>query len=274
VPIFLERFILPVFAAVVVLLALTNPMKFDTTQRITGVLALLFAAYFVAHTAHKHGKSAPNVSDDTSISKPEVPQQTAVFIQGQIEALPIHIPPASTAHIVRLYPQYKPQTEVENWGFYDVSSPVDKERIWPSNSEAVATSKMPGGWIYRCEVSNHGPTLVQDIAIKFHIDFGTKEKDKPAQYSAEHTVIVTPLDPGKSLVFYMVNHCNLTANTIIPETATAQVFGESGRREIQLKRLYRNPIEPIMIFFPSTYRWQGVPFFPPLEHEPKSQNSN
>jgi hypothetical protein len=53
VPIFIERFLLPLFAAAVILLALSNPMGFDTTQRITGALALIFAAYFVAHTLHK-----------------------------------------------------------------------------------------------------------------------------------------------------------------------------------------------------------------------------
>ena len=53
VPIFIERFVLPLFAAAVILLALSNPMGFDTTQRITGALALIFAAYFVAHTLHK-----------------------------------------------------------------------------------------------------------------------------------------------------------------------------------------------------------------------------
>ena len=57
-PIFLERFVLPVFVAAIVLLALTNPMGFDTTQRITGALALCFAAYFVAHTVHKNSKQS------------------------------------------------------------------------------------------------------------------------------------------------------------------------------------------------------------------------
>lgn len=58
VPVFLERFILPAFAATVVLLAVANPMKFDTTQRVTGVIALIFAAYFVAHTVYKAPQNA------------------------------------------------------------------------------------------------------------------------------------------------------------------------------------------------------------------------
>jgi hypothetical protein len=53
VPVFLERFVLPLFAAAVFATAYTNPMGFDTTQRVTGSLALVLAAYFVAHTAYK-----------------------------------------------------------------------------------------------------------------------------------------------------------------------------------------------------------------------------
>jgi hypothetical protein len=61
-PVFLERFVLPLFAAGVVLLAATNPMGFDTTQRVTGTVALIFAAYFVAHTVYKAPKLSPPVS--------------------------------------------------------------------------------------------------------------------------------------------------------------------------------------------------------------------
>lgn len=56
VPIFVERFILPLFVAVVVLLAITNPMGFDKTQRIVGSAVLILAAYWLAHTVHKQAK--------------------------------------------------------------------------------------------------------------------------------------------------------------------------------------------------------------------------
>jgi hypothetical protein len=56
VGIFLERFLLPAFATAVIAVAITNPMNFDIAQRISGCLALIFAAYFVAHTAHKMNK--------------------------------------------------------------------------------------------------------------------------------------------------------------------------------------------------------------------------
>jgi hypothetical protein len=59
VPVFLEKFVLPLFATTVVLLAWTNPMGFDTTQRVTGALALIFAAYFVGHTVYKSTSKSP-----------------------------------------------------------------------------------------------------------------------------------------------------------------------------------------------------------------------
>lgn len=69
VPVFLEKFILPLFAAAVILLAVTNPMGFDWRQRVSGSLALILAAYFVAHTVHlsnqaKAGKATPATTHD------------------------------------------------------------------------------------------------------------------------------------------------------------------------------------------------------------------
>src|ERR1700676_3745041 len=61
-PVFLERFILPVFAAAVVVLAVANPMGFDWKQRVMGSLALLFGAGFVAYTVHK--KPSPEFKAD------------------------------------------------------------------------------------------------------------------------------------------------------------------------------------------------------------------
>jgi hypothetical protein len=53
VPIFLEKFILPVLVGAVILIALSNPMRFDPTQRVTGAGAIILAAFFVSHSIHK-----------------------------------------------------------------------------------------------------------------------------------------------------------------------------------------------------------------------------
>jgi hypothetical protein len=53
VPIFIERFILPAFAALVILLAVTNPMGLDKTQRILGSFVVIAMAYLCAHSIYK-----------------------------------------------------------------------------------------------------------------------------------------------------------------------------------------------------------------------------
>ena len=52
-PIFVERFLLPLFAGAVILLALSNPMGFDKAQRVAGSIATIALAYFCAHTIYK-----------------------------------------------------------------------------------------------------------------------------------------------------------------------------------------------------------------------------
>jgi hypothetical protein len=52
-PVFLERFILPMLAAIAVGVVLINPMKFDIPQRISLAVAVLAFAYFVGHTLHR-----------------------------------------------------------------------------------------------------------------------------------------------------------------------------------------------------------------------------
>jgi len=72
VPVFFEKFLLPAFAAIVVLVAITNPMGFDWQQRVSGALAVIFLAYFAAHTLHlNQNKPNPNLpvvkSDDVGM---------------------------------------------------------------------------------------------------------------------------------------------------------------------------------------------------------------
>jgi hypothetical protein len=64
---FLERYVLAVFAAFTVVLAITNPMGFDATQRITGCIALVFAAYFTGYTIGK-GKAPSDTPTSSSES--------------------------------------------------------------------------------------------------------------------------------------------------------------------------------------------------------------
>jgi hypothetical protein len=76
VPIFLERFILPVCAAAVILIAVTNPMRFDPIQRITGAGALILAAFFVSHSLNMKANSVKLAeSNQSNIQEQSPPQE-------------------------------------------------------------------------------------------------------------------------------------------------------------------------------------------------------
>lgn len=51
-PLWVERYILPILTAVVVGLVILNPLKLDWPQRISLLIAVSATAYFLAHTIH------------------------------------------------------------------------------------------------------------------------------------------------------------------------------------------------------------------------------
>lgn len=96
-PIFLERFLLAICAAAVVTIVLIDTMRLDLTQRITLGLAILFFAYFVAHTAHKSNQSKPaDASTPTTRDDIKQPEQ---FTPSKTPQLPVTTP-ASPAPVL------------------------------------------------------------------------------------------------------------------------------------------------------------------------------
>jgi hypothetical protein len=59
----LERFIIPICAAVVISLSILNPLKMDWRQRVSLGLAVGLFAYFVAHTLHRTQAAAEPTTD-------------------------------------------------------------------------------------------------------------------------------------------------------------------------------------------------------------------
>lgn len=80
--IFLEKFVLSLFAGVVLLLALTNPMRFDWTQRITGAVGLLFLAYFAAHTVQVLNQKKETASQDHPAQRSSVSDARPQAVTG------------------------------------------------------------------------------------------------------------------------------------------------------------------------------------------------
>lgn len=72
-PVFLERYVLAVAAALTVLVVVTNPMGFDWKQRISGGLALVLVAYFVGHTVYKTNRESKTsvANQQTTLTAPD-----------------------------------------------------------------------------------------------------------------------------------------------------------------------------------------------------------
>ena len=69
-PVFIERFVLPILAAIVMGVCVLNPWKWDWNQRISLILSMIFLAYFFAYTSYYSG------SETTKI--PAVPATTRI----------------------------------------------------------------------------------------------------------------------------------------------------------------------------------------------------
>ena len=78
VPIFIERFILPAFAALVIILAVTNPLGLDKTQRILGSFVVIAMAYLFAHSIYK--KPLP---------PPPLPPPSPLYSLDVVQVMPI-----------------------------------------------------------------------------------------------------------------------------------------------------------------------------------------
>lgn len=67
VPIFIERFLLPILATIAISVIMLNPMGMNLTQKITLGLSVLFFAFFLAYTLHLYNESKNNLTS-TAIS--------------------------------------------------------------------------------------------------------------------------------------------------------------------------------------------------------------
>lgn len=75
VPVFLERFILPALATVLIGVILLNPLKLDFQQQASLAIAVIAIAYFVGHTVHRLNQERKGAAEihakDSSVGKIE-----------------------------------------------------------------------------------------------------------------------------------------------------------------------------------------------------------
>ena len=72
VPVFLERFVLPALATVLIGVILLNPFKFDWQQQTALAIVVVALAYFFGHTVHLHNQLGKSL-----VISPTAEQSTA-----------------------------------------------------------------------------------------------------------------------------------------------------------------------------------------------------
>jgi len=173
---------------------------------------------------------------------------TAVFMECARVGLPLTIPHGQKLRIV---PLSKKRLKEHNSSFYEVLGDARKETQWP-NKQLIAKSNVlhnPGALGYACTVSNHGEKNLLYVSVPIDINV---DNEKPA---IRLSPVIGALDVGARAQFYIFNDCNEMVSAVWQDTARVQILGEASPRDVPLRRSFSNPVEQIMIFFPSKLTW-------------------
>ena len=73
-PVFLERYVLPVLATVTTALVSLNPMNFDWSSRIALFIGVLAFAYLLSHQLHLRNEAIRTGTAPTAATQPTVTQ--------------------------------------------------------------------------------------------------------------------------------------------------------------------------------------------------------
>jgi hypothetical protein len=223
--------------------------------KIIGVVVLVLAVCAVCSYAvwrgayHRDSEATQTTREQPAVIQPPL----AIFAQCDMSGLPVTIPPHERLRVVPLNPK---RMKTTNWGSYDIPNDTDKPQQWPDKRKLEESKKKHnfGVFDYRCGISNHGQVNVLDVAMPMRFWFGNKGGEENA---VKFTPIISPLDAGHSAALYFVNDCPINVSGILPDQASLLVVGEMKRRSTKLNLPNRNPIDPIMMWFPTKVRWIG-----------------
>jgi hypothetical protein len=83
-PVFIERFVLPILSAIIVVVILLNPFKWDSRQRFSLLIAAIAFAYFCAHSSYRKTQAPQNTGATTPAVLPAAPQGLPVPPAGNV----------------------------------------------------------------------------------------------------------------------------------------------------------------------------------------------
>jgi hypothetical protein len=169
--------------------------------------------------------------------------------------IPIHIPAASTIHVLRLHPSVLyGNPSIQDLGvFENISSPSEKSIDWPTKTSGrwMTGEEMKKTWLSGtmstpyasdCTLTSYSPQVTLDeITAYLLIDIPDTTKPKstpPAVKRLSFPVAFDPLTFGHPFQFYIVNTCS---SGVIPvlvqwaDSATIRVLGEPSPRTVPLR---------------------------------------
>jgi hypothetical protein len=217
--------------------------------------ALLFGvvAYVVDRAlVNSQTKPPSDTRKEVQAAGPIALATTALFVKAELDSLPISIPAHSEIYIVPINKRRMTSPHSPG-GFFRAGNGANAAVQWPDAKvwQEADTAANPATFVWRAELTNHGPTALLDISILLQFHFGN---DKSA---VTHRVIVSPLTPGRTFTFYLINDCPQMAVAIWPSNATAKVLGEDAAREVPLHVANTGLVDQSMTFFWSSTRLIG-----------------
>jgi hypothetical protein len=180
----------------------------------------------------------------------------SLFMECHMISLPITIPAHAAIHLIGANQKF---VKSEHWGFYDISNDSDKNEPWPDpklirdrTSKLSKTEKLNSGTNgYLCNVGNLGPDDAVLLRVSLDLNFGN---DK---HAIRFEPIISPLAAHSTFPFFILNDCPTFASLIWRDVAQVETLEEPQLHEVKLRREYRNPIDQIMVLFPSDIQWIG-----------------
>lgn len=200
---------------------------------------------------------------------PPTPVAVSVPTMGcEWSQIPIHIPPATTIHVIRLSPGIlRGSPQIPDLGvFEDISSKSNEAMDWPSKSEgrwmtgsealkATSEKGMPTPYAFKCSMTTVGTATFEDVVAQLLVDTSDEKR---------HTYQVSfdPLSPNQPFIFYVVNVCSsgITPSLVQwGDSASVRVLGEKNKRQVPLRFERRNwPPSLVPVFGPSSFLWNGM----------------
>lgn len=181
--------------------------------------------------------------------------------------LPLSIPAHSVASVLQITP-FLLLTADKDW-LLKVQNATGKEECWPSQEEM--DSMGPNGYegAYHIEIGNHSPRTIASGEVVFGVKYnkgvrgGNCYAPSGPKYDQQDTVLLPPLDPGKSFEFFAINPSDRCAWLMPPSSASVVMDGD--QKEITVPLAFdKNPLYSFGApsFVPTAITWKGVPTRP------------